>query len=91
MFTNGYTDSKNTKHLKFLLRVDFKRILKNIVLSRFFEIFDIHQKLMLKWLNNLENGSLRNIENLQYKKSADSVFLSLFMRTNGNCNNSHDP
>ena len=29
------------------------------------------------------------IENLQYKKTADSVILSLFVRTNGKCNNSH--
>ena len=34
--------------------------------------------------NNLEkNGSYRNRENLQYKKTADSVLLSLFTRTNG--------
>ena len=33
-------------------------------------------------LINLENGSFRNRENLQYKKTADSVLLSLFMRTN---------
>ena len=32
-----------------------------------------------------------NTENLQYKKTADSVLLSLFMRTNGMCNNSHAP
>ena len=37
------------------------------------------------------NGSFRNKENLQYKKTADSVLLSLFMRTNGKCNNSHAP
>ena len=35
--------------------------------------------------------SFRNIENLQNKKTADSVLLSLFMRTNGKCNNSHAP
>ena len=28
---------------------------------------------------------------LQYKKTANSVVLSLFMRTNGKCNNSHAP
>ena len=38
-----------------------------------------------------KNGSLRNRENLQYKKTADSVLLSLFMRTNRKCNNSHAP
>ena len=31
--------------------------------------------------NNRENGSFGNRENLQYKKTADSVLLSLFMRT----------
>ena len=35
--------------------------------------------------------SLRNRENLQYKKTTDSVLLYLFMRTNGKCNNSHTP
>ena len=30
-------------------------------------------------------------EKLHYKKTADSVLLSLFMRTNGKCNNSHAP
>ena len=39
----------------------------------------------------LKNGSLRNRVNLHYKKTADSILLSLFMRTNGKCNNSHDP
>ena len=32
--------------------------------------------------NNLENGSFRNLENLQYKKTADWIELSLFIRTN---------
>ena len=41
--------------------------------------------------NNLKNGSFRNRENLLYKKAADSVLLSLFMRTNGKCNNCHAP
>ena len=31
------------------------------------------------------------IESLQYKKTADSVLLSLFMRTNGKCNIFHAP
>ena len=31
------------------------------------------------------------IENPQNKKTADSVLLSLFMRTNGKCNNFHAP
>ena len=38
-----------------------------------------------------KNGSFRNTENLRYMKTADSVLLSLFMRTNGKCNNSHAP
>ena len=42
-------------------------------------------------INYLVNGSFRNKENLQYKKTTDSVLLSLFMRTNGKCNNSHVP
>ena len=41
--------------------------------------------------SNLENGSFRNRENILYTKTADSVLLSLFMRTNGKCNNSHAP
>ena len=40
--------------------------------------------------NNLKkNGSFVYRENLQYKKTADSVLLSLFMRTNVKCNNHH--
>ena len=37
-------------------------------------------------LNNPKknNRSFRNRENLQYKKTEDSVLLSLLMRTNGN-------
>ena len=43
-------------------------------------------------LNNLDKtGSFRIRENLQYKKTADSVLLSLFMRTNVKCNNYHAP
>ena len=42
-------------------------------------------------LNSLKNGSFRNRENLQYRKTAYSVLLSLFMRTNGKNNNSHAP
>ena len=38
-----------------------------------------------------KNGSFRNRENLQNKKTADSVLLSLFIETNGKCNNSHAP
>ena len=38
-----------------------------------------------------KNGSFRNRENLLYKKTADSVLLSLFMRINAKCNNSHAP
>ena len=38
-----------------------------------------------------KKGSFRNRENLQYKKTADLVLLSLCMRTNGKCNNSHAP
>ena len=38
-------------------------------------------------VNNLEKKHiLRNRENLQHKKTADSVLLSLFVRTNGKCN-----
>ena len=46
---------------------------------------------MLLLINFLENGSYRNRENLQYKETSDSVLLSLFMRTNGKCSNSHAP
>ena len=46
----------------------------------------------MKYQNNLEkNRSFRNRENLQYKETAYSVLLSLFMRTNGWCNNFHAP
>ena len=38
-----------------------------------------------------KNGSFRNRENLQYKKTANSGVLRLFMRTIGKCNNSHAP
>ena len=41
--------------------------------------------------DNLETGSFRNRENLKNKKKADSVLLNLFMRTNGECNDSHAP
>ena len=42
--------------------------------------------------NNLEkNGSFRNKENLQYKKTADLVLLGLLVRTNGKCYNAHVP
>ena len=34
-------------------------------------------------------GSFRNREDLQYTKIVDSILLSLFMRTNGKCNDSH--
>ena len=37
-------------------------------------------------LNTLENGSFRNIDNLNYEKTVDSVLLSLFVITTGNCN-----
>ena len=42
-------------------------------------------------INNLENRSFRNRESLQNKKTADSVLLSLFIRSNGTCSNSHVP
>ena len=35
------------------------------------------------------NESFKNRENLQEKKAADSVLLSLFMKINGKCNDSH--
>ena len=71
------------------------RIWKNInTISMHGEKFtQLHaaQRKLLRPLNNLENGSFSNRENLQYKKTADSALLSLFMRTNGKCNNSHAP
>ena len=42
-----------------------------------------------KHVNNLKKGSFRDRLNLQNKKTADPGLLSLFMRTNGKCNNSH--
>ena len=44
-------------------------------------------RLRIIWKNWL----FRYRENLQYKKTADSVWLGLFMRTNGKCNNSQAP
>ena len=38
-----------------------------------------------------KNGYFRYRENLQNKKTADSVLLSLFIKINGKCNNSHAP
>ena len=38
-----------------------------------------------------KSGSFRNRVNLQYKQTADSVLMSLFMRTNGKCNYTHTP
>ena len=57
------------------------------------KFYQLHteQRQLLRPLNNLEKGSFRNRENLQYKKTADSVLSSLFMRTNGKCNNSQVP
>ena len=55
------------------------------------KFYQLHaaQRQLLRLLNNLENGSFRNRVSLQYKKTIDSVILSLFMRSNGKCNNSH--
>ena len=47
----------------------------------------ISQYIEIIW----KNGSFRNRDNLQYKKTADSLILSLFMRTNGKFNNAHAP
>ena len=71
------------------------RIWKNIntILMYGEKFYQLHlaQWQLLRPLNNQKNGSVRNRENLQYKKTAGSVLLSLFMRTNGKCNNSHVP
>ena len=49
-------------------------------------------KSMQCFLNNLENTPSESEKTYnKYKKTADSVLLSLFMRTNGKCNNSHAP
>ena len=53
--------------------------------------FEIIQANQHQIKNNLEKTDPSEIENLQYKKTADSVVLRLFMRTNGKCNNSHAP
>ena len=49
----GLSDLKNTKHLKFLLMVDFLRIFKMLHFSIFFEIFEIHQYFLVTLLNAL--------------------------------------
>ena len=56
-------------------------VLSFFTLSKLLEIYE----------NSLEKTDPSEIENLQYKKTADSVILSLFVRTNGKCNNSHAP
>ena len=47
------------------------------------KFYQLHaaQRQLLRPLNNMENGSLRNSEILQYK-TADSVLLSLYMEAN---------
>ena len=45
------------------------------------------EKAQIIW----KNESFINSVNLQYKKTGDSVLLSLFMRTNGKCNIFHAP
>ena len=52
----------------------------------FYQLHAAQRQLLLP-LNNLENGSFRNTENLQDKKIAGSILLSLFMRTDRKCNN----
>ena len=65
---------------------------KNINTKSMFYQLHVAQRQLLRPLNNLENRSFRDRENLQYyKKTADSVLLSLFMRTTGKCNNSYAP
>ena len=49
----GLSDLKNTKHIKILLMVDFLRISKILNFSKIFEIFQIHQYLLVKLLNTL--------------------------------------
>ena len=70
----------------YILNVDFWHRHRTLDTSR---KFDSGHQTEIIW----ENGSIRNRENLQYKKPADSVLLSLslFMRTNGKCNHSHAP
>ena len=58
--------------------------------EKFYQLCAAHRQLL--WpLNNLEKNDPLEIENLQYKKTADLVLLSLFMETNGKWNNSHAP
>ena len=47
--------------------------------------------LSLPLLKNLEKRILQKQREPIYTKTADSVLLSLFMRTNGKCNNYHAP
>ena len=60
---------------------------KGISKHVFVLIFYSKDLLKIIW----KNGSFRNRENLQLKKTADSVLLNLFMRTNGKCNISYAP
>ena len=63
----------------------------DFIVRMYFWMFQTDGPLLIQLQGRLwiiwKNGSVRNRENLQYKKMADSVLLSLFMRTNGNCNN----
>ena len=64
----------------------------NAQTNRFKQLFDFSIWFLVRQCKiSGKNGLFRNIENLQHKKIADLVLLSLFMRTNGKCNNSHAP
>ena len=52
-FQTGLSDLKNTKQLKFCLWYIFLRSFKNVGIFKIFEIFEIHQKLLVKLLNAL--------------------------------------
>ena len=50
------------------------------------------QRQLLRPLNNLENGSFRHRENLQYKKTAELLgSIESVHENNGKCNDSHAP
>ena len=59
--------------------------------EKFYRLHAIQRQLLRPLNNPGKNGSFRNIENQQYKKTADLGLFSLFIRTNGKCNNPHAP
>ena len=76
-----------TKMKKVKSKMKSKEWSQHYSCCKYIGVFQILKGSSIIW----KNGSLRNRENLQYMKTANSVLLSQFMRTNGNCNSPHAP